>query len=78
MAIGATTGVTYAVERMSMSKGGKGGRIITTASYAGLVVRIKLTHTRYRFSCTTVGKYFRSIPLEALNMEGTQSPNLEM
>ena len=38
MAIGATTGITYAVERMSRSKGGKGGRIITTASVAGLVV----------------------------------------
>ena len=40
MAIGATTGVTYAVERMSISKGGSGGRIITTASSAGLVVRV--------------------------------------
>ena len=41
MAIGATTGVTYAVERMGISKGGKGGRIITTASSAGLVVKMK-------------------------------------
>ena len=40
MAIGGTTGITYAVERMSRSKGGKGGRIITTASVAGLVVSI--------------------------------------
>ena len=42
MAIGATTGITYAVERMSLSKGGKGGRIITTASLAGLVVGANL------------------------------------
>ena len=40
MALGATTGITLAVERMSKSKGGKGGRIITTASVAGLVVSI--------------------------------------
>ena len=40
MALGATTGITYAVDRMSKSKGGKGGRIITTASVAGLVVSI--------------------------------------
>ena len=39
MAIGATMGITYAVERMSISRGGKGGRIITTASAAGLIVR---------------------------------------
>ena len=39
MAIGATIGVTYALERMSISKGGSGGRIITTASSAGLIVR---------------------------------------
>ena len=38
MTIGATTGVTYGTERMSRSKGGIGGRIITTASGAGLVV----------------------------------------
>ena len=40
MAIGATNGVTYAVERMSRSNGGSGGRIITTASSAGLIVRV--------------------------------------
>ena len=45
MALGATTGITYAVDRMSKSKGGKGGRIITTASVAGLVVSI------YPYSC---------------------------
>ena len=39
MSIGATIGVTYALERMSVSKGGSGGRIITTASSAGLIVR---------------------------------------
>ena len=38
MTIGATTGVTYGTERMSRSKGGIGGRIITTASGAGLIV----------------------------------------
>ena len=42
LAIGATRGITYAVERMSRSNGGKGGRIITTASIAGLVVRSKI------------------------------------
>ena len=41
MTIGATIGITYAVERMSRSKGGKGGRIITTASVAGLVVSLE-------------------------------------
>ena len=40
MALGATTGITYAIDRTSKSKGGKGGRIITTASVAGLVVSI--------------------------------------
>ena len=40
MAIGATIGITLAVERMSKSKGGKGGRIITTASAAGIIVRV--------------------------------------
>ena len=39
MAIGATIGITYAVERMSITNGGRGGRIITTASAAGLIVR---------------------------------------
>ena len=39
MAIGATVGITYAVEQMSKSKGGRGGRIITTASAAGIIVR---------------------------------------
>ena len=39
MAIGATIGITLAVERMSKTKGGKGGRIITTASAAGIIVR---------------------------------------
>ena len=38
MTIGATFGVTYALERMGRSKGGVGGRIITTASTAGLTV----------------------------------------
>ena len=38
MTIGATIGVTYAVERMGRSNGGNGGRIITTASAAGLLV----------------------------------------
>ena len=38
MTIGATTGVTYGTERMCRSKGGVGGRIITTASGAGLIV----------------------------------------
>ena len=38
MTIGATLGVTYALERMKISKGGLGGRIITTASTAGLTV----------------------------------------
>ena len=42
MAIGATIGITYAVERMSITNGGRGGRIITTASAAGLIVRTHL------------------------------------
>ena len=41
MAIGATIGITYAVERMSITNGGRGGRIITTASAAGLIVRTR-------------------------------------
>ena len=40
MTFGATYGVTYALERMARSKGGLGGRIITTASTAGLTVSI--------------------------------------
>ena len=48
MALGATTGITYAIDRMSKSKGGKGGRIITTASVAGLVVSID------PYSCETI------------------------
>ena len=38
MTIGATFGVTCALERMGRSKGGVGGRIIMTASTAGLTV----------------------------------------
>ena len=38
MTFGATFGVAYALERMGVSKGGLGGRIITTASTAGLTV----------------------------------------
>ena len=38
MTIGATFGVTHALERMGRSKGGVGGRIIMTASTAGLTV----------------------------------------
>ena len=41
MTIGATYGVTYALERMGRCKGGLGGRIITTASAAGLNVSKK-------------------------------------
>jgi len=39
MMVGATRGVFYALERMGKTKGGSGGRIITTASMAGLSVR---------------------------------------
>lgn len=38
MVMGATIGAKYAIERMSRSKGGIGGRILTTASAAGIVV----------------------------------------
>ena len=38
MTIGASYGVIYAIERMGRSRGGLGGRIITTASAAGLNV----------------------------------------
>lgn len=38
MAFGANWGVKVAVDRMSRSKGGLGGRIITTASAAGILV----------------------------------------
>jgi NAD(P)-dependent dehydrogenase (short-subunit alcohol dehydrogenase family) len=38
MGFGANYGVKFAVDRMSRSKGGLGGRIITTASAGGLVV----------------------------------------
>jgi NAD(P)-dependent dehydrogenase (short-subunit alcohol dehydrogenase family) len=39
MTIGATNGAMHALERMRKSNGGDGGRIITTASCAGIVVR---------------------------------------
>ena len=38
MTIGATYGMTFALQHMGMSEGGLGGRIITTASTAGLIV----------------------------------------
>ena len=38
MGLGATHGAFYALERMRISNGGKGGRIVTTASYAGFMV----------------------------------------
>lgn len=38
MGFGATHGAFYALERMRLSNGGKGGRIVTTASYAGFMV----------------------------------------
>ena len=38
MTIGATYGMTFALQHMGMSEGGLGGRIITTASTAGLTV----------------------------------------
>ena len=38
MLLGASRGVYTAIERMGMSKGGKGGRIVNVASVAGLTV----------------------------------------
>ena len=38
MLVGATRGVFLAVDRMSKTKGGEGGRIINTASMAGVSV----------------------------------------
>ncbi len=53
MTIGATNGVRIALDRMSRSKGGNGGRIITTASCAGIVVRTRLYNCKPRIKCTT-------------------------
>ena len=39
MGFGATHGAFFALERMRFSNGGRGGRIVTTASYAGLMVQ---------------------------------------
>ena len=39
MGFGATHGAFYALERMRLSNGGKGGRIVTTASFAGFMVQ---------------------------------------
>ena len=47
MTVGATFGVTYALERMGRSKGGRGGRIITTASTAGLTVSKRVLALNY-------------------------------
>ena len=38
--MGATRGVFTAIEKMGISNGGKGGRIINVASVAGLTVHI--------------------------------------
>ena len=38
MSVGATRGVFTAVDRMSTKKGGIGGRIVNTASVAGIMV----------------------------------------
>ena len=42
MSVGATRGVFTAVERMSTKKGGNGGRIVNTASVAGIMVTVHL------------------------------------
>ena len=42
MGFGATHGAFYALERMRLSNGGKGGRIVTTASFAGFMVLISV------------------------------------
>ena len=39
MGVGNTQGAMYALKKMQISNGGLGGRIITTASVAGLQVR---------------------------------------
>ena len=38
MGVGNTQGAMYALKKMQISNGGNGGRIITTASIAGLLV----------------------------------------
>ena len=43
MGVGNTQGAMYALKKMQKSNGGNGGRIITTASIAGLVVRVSHT-----------------------------------
>ena len=39
MGVGNTQGAMYALKKMQISNGGNGGRIITTASIAGLLVK---------------------------------------
>jgi hypothetical protein len=47
MSVGATRGVFTAMERMSKLKGGDGGRIINTASIAGVLVCIFLARSLF-------------------------------
>ena len=42
MGVGNTQGAMYALKKMQLSNGGNGGRIITTAAIAGLLVRTSM------------------------------------
>lgn len=42
MLVGASRGLYYAIERMGKTNGGSGGRIINTASMAGLYISTSL------------------------------------
>ena len=48
MLVGATRGVFLAVDRMSKTKGGEGGRIINTASMAGVSVSFSQSEIHQR------------------------------
>ncbi len=48
MMVGATKGMYKALEKMGTSNGGQGGRIVNTASIAGLAVNIQVTSANSR------------------------------
>lgn len=78
MSVAATRGVFTAMERMSKLKGGNGGRIINTASIAGILnipVGDELTHVGYNISkhgLVALTRYFGALEPDVFKTEGVK------
>ena len=74
MGVGNTQGAMYALKKMQISNGGNGGRIITTASIAGLLVWVSDSVKDIVLLHSVI---FRALDLETSQKVGTPLPSGE-